>query len=118
MKKTIKKDGNKVRLIVTLSKEEMQSEKMVSFSYRDAKVYMKEKKYDIKNLLEHKLVINKGIERNNKGEFVFSLKEMAKPKKETKPTTTQPKESDKPLAPVEVKTTTRRTTSTRKKKDD
>ena len=124
MKKTIKKDGNKVRLTVTLSKEEMQSDKLVAFSYRDAKVYMKEKKYDIKALLEQKLVVNKGMERNNKGEFVFLLKETLKPelkpkaKPEVKPDDELSKKLETPTSPATTRTTSRRATSTRKKKND
>ena len=126
MKKTIKKDGNKIRLTVTLSKEEMQSDKLVAFSYRDAKVYMKEKKYDIKSLLEQKLVVNKGMERNNKGEFVFLLKETPKPapKPEVKAEAKRAAEPSKKLetptspSPTTTRTTSRRATNTRKKKND
>ena len=79
MKKTIKKEEDRVILNVSLSTEEMRSGKTVLFTLYDAQNFLKREGYNIATCVEDKSVINVGLNANNRGKFVFLLKE-EKPK--------------------------------------
>ena len=79
MKKTIKKEEDRVTLNVSLSTEEMRSGRTVLFTLYDAQNFLKKEGYNITTCVEDKSVINVGLNANNRGKFVFLLKE-EKPK--------------------------------------
>jgi len=86
MKKTIKKEEDRVILNVSLSVDEMRSGKTVLFTVYDAQDFLKNEGYNITTCVENKSAINVGLNANDRGKFVFLLKEKKKPKSVKKPT--------------------------------
>tara|TARA_R100001082_G_C4325216_1_gene142997 strand:- start:368 stop:790 length:423 start_codon:yes stop_codon:yes gene_type:complete len=108
MKKTIKKEEDRVILDVSLSVDEMRSGKTVLFTVYDAQNFLKNEGYNITTCVENKSAINVGLNANDRGKFVFLLKEKKKPKSVkksapvTKTVTTTP---EKVFAPTLSKNT-------------
>ena len=131
MKKTIKKEEDRVILNVSLSVDEMRSGKTVLFTVYDAQDFLKNEGYNITTCVENKSAINVGLNANDRGKFVFLLKEKKKPKSVKKPapitkTTTPEKvfaptlskntESEPAKQPEKTTRTTKRSTRRTNKK--
>ena len=121
MKKTIKKEEDRVTLNVSLSTEEMRSGRTVLFTLYDAQNFLKKEGYNITTCVEDKSVINVELNANNRGKFVFLLKK-EKPKpvvKTEKPKIEPPKVTksvdETPTEPVIEKVSTPKTTRTTRK---
>jgi len=85
MKFNVKKTDDTITLKVKMSKKEYNSNEKIAFGRRQAKIYLKEKGYNVTENIKTGLVINHTSSKKSEDEFIFKLiEEKSVPKKASK----------------------------------